>query len=74
MRELRQHIERDRLLWQSLCDKIDPSRSTVPEEVRLAIKMPNEVWIESHQSCTGEVRGDWIIGENDFAEMPMSSV
>ena len=74
MRELRQYIERNRLLWQSLRDKIDPSWRTVPEEVRRAIKMPNEAWIESHQSCTGEVRGDWIIGENDFAEMPMSSV
>src|SRR6516165_7500286 len=73
VRELRQHIEWLDLLRQSLCNEIDPSRS-IAEEARSTIKMPNKAWVEAHQSRTHEVRCDWIIGENDFAEVPMSSV
>jgi len=36
--------------------------------------MPNQAWVESHQLRTYEVRGNWIIGENDLAAAPMSSV
>ena len=74
MRELRQHIKWDHLLWQSLCDQIDSFRRAVPEEMRSTIKMPDEIWVESHQLRTHEVRCNWIIGENDLAEVPMSSV
>ena len=71
--ELRQHIERDDFVRKSLCDEIDASRS-VAEEPRGSIKMPNKAWIEPHQSRTYEVRRDWIVGENDFAEVSMGSV
>ena len=71
--ELRQHIERLDSLRQSLCNEIDASRS-IAEEARGSIKMPNKAWVEPHQSRTYEVRCDWIVGENDFAEVPMTSV
>ena len=71
--ELRQHIERNDLLRQSLCNEIDASRS-IAEEARGSIKMPNKAWVEAHQSSANEVRCDWIVGEDDFAEVPMSSV
>ena len=71
--ELRQHIEWRDLLRQSLCNEIDPSRP-IAEEARGTIKMPNKAWVEPHQSRTNEVRCDWIFGENDFAEVPMTSV
>ena len=71
--ELRQHVERNDLLRQSLCNEIDAARS-ITEEARGTIKMPNKPWVEAHQSRTHEVRSDWIVGENDFAEVPMSSV
>ena len=71
--ELRQHIERNDLLRQSLCNEIDASRS-IAEEARGSIKMPNKAWVEPHQSRTHEVRCHWIVGENDFAEVSMSSV
>ena len=71
--ELRQHIERNDLLRQSLCNEIDASRS-ITEEARGPIKMPNKAWVEPHQSRTHEVRCDWIVGEYDSAEEPMTSV
>ena len=71
--ELRQHIERRDLLRQSLRNEIDASRS-IAEEARGPIKMPNKAWVEPHQARTHEVRCDWIVGENDFAEVPMTSV
>ena len=42
--------------------------------MRSAIKMPNQAWVESHQLRTHEVRCNWIVGEHDLAEVPMSSV
>src|SRR6202521_4219589 len=36
--------------------------------------MPYTVGIETHQTCAGEVCGDGIIGENDLAQMSMSSI
>ena len=74
MRELRQYIERNDLVWQSLCNEIDASRRTVSEKACGAMKMPNEVWIESHQSRTREIRGDRVVGKDDFAEKPSSSM
>ena len=71
--ELWQHIEGHDVLRQTLSDEIYASRS-IAEEARRSIKMPNKAWVEAHQSRTHEVRCDWIIGENDFAEVPMSSV
>ena len=71
--ELWQHIEWRYLLRQSLRNKIDASRS-ITEEARGSIKMPNKAWVEPHQSRTHEVRCDWIVGENDFAKVPMASV
>ena len=71
--ELWQHIEGRYVLRQTLSDEIYASRS-IAEETFRSIKMPNKVWIESHQLRTHEVRCDWIVGENDFAEVPMSSV
>ena len=73
VRELRQNIEWRDLVRQSLCNEIDPSGS-IAEEARGTIKMPNKAWVEPHQARTHEVRCDWIIGENDFAELPMTSV
>ena len=71
--ELRQHIEWRDLLRQSLCNEIDASRS-IAEEARGSIKMPNKAWVEPHQSRTHEVRCDWIVGKNDFAEVSMGSL
>ena len=71
--ELRQHIERNDLLRQSLCNEVDASRS-IAEEARGSIKVPNKAWVEPHQSRTYEVRRDWIVGENDLAEVSMTSV
>jgi hypothetical protein len=71
--ELWQHIEWRNLLRQSLCNEIDASRS-IAEEARGSIKMPNKAWVEPHQSRTHEVRCNWVVGENDFAEVPMTSV
>ena len=71
--ELRQHIERNDLLRQSLCNEIDAPRS-IAEEARGSIKMPNKAWVEPHQSRAHEIRCDWIVGENDFAEVSMGSV
>ena len=71
--ELRQHIERNDLLRQSLCNEIDAARS-ITEEARGTIKMPNQAWVEPHQSSTNEVRCDWIVGEDEFAEVSMSAM
>ena len=71
--ELRQHIERNELLRQSLCNEIDASRS-IAEEARGPIEMPNKAWVEPHQPRTHEVGCDRIVGENDFAEVPRTSV
>lgn len=48
MRELGQHIERNDLLRQSLCDQINAPRRGVPEKMRSPIKVPDQVWVESH--------------------------
>ena len=72
--EFRHHIERRDLPWQLLSDQFDASGRAVPEKTRSMLQMPNEAWIQPHQSPTREVRRDRIIGENDFAEMPMSSM
>jgi hypothetical protein len=74
VRELRKHIEWHDSLRQSLGDEVDAFWNAVPEETRRTVKVPNPVRIEPHQSCASEVRRDWIIGENDFAKMPMSAV
>jgi hypothetical protein len=74
MREFRQHIEGNRLSWQAFCDQIDPIMRAVPEKMGCAIEMPHSMRIQSHQTGTGEVRGDRIVGENDLPEMSVTSV
>ena len=71
--DLWQHIEGHDVLRQTLSDEIYASTS-IAEETRRSIKMPNKVWIEPHQLRTHEVRCDWIIGENDLAKVSMSTM
>jgi hypothetical protein len=44
------------------------------DKTESTIKMPDQASVESHQLSAYEVRGNWIIGGNDLAEAPSSSV
>ena len=32
------------------------------------IEMPDALGLQPHQPCAGEVRSNWIIGENDLSQ------
>ena len=74
VREFRQHIEGNRPRWQCFPDQVDAVIRAVAEKMRGPIEMPHAIGVEAHQARTSEVRGDRIVGENDFSEVPMSSV
>jgi hypothetical protein len=67
--EFRHHIERRDLPWQLLSDQFDASGRSVPEKMGCTIKMPNKAWVQSHQPCTREICGDWIVCKNDLPEV-----
>src|SRR5438045_9302437 len=54
VREARQHLKWRNCSGQFLRNQLDPVRRAVPEKTRSMLQMPDEAWIEPHQSCTRE--------------------